>query len=210
MNNDYLKDTIWIGAFDYRFTNYGNDLQRARQNIMNHLFNRNNNPAILVAKQSKNSLAFVSNTIISKHALTDSTYTFPLYLYSDDGTKIPNLKQLCSSSFINISRKIQRVSKNWFSARPVSKRQKYIQKTRSTRKRTPFAPSARISKSKSIHNIVSNRRHGHSRKNFLWKYISKKRKHLYKPNSIFRQRPRNRLEFLYRWLSARPEMAQRP
>lgn len=89
--NEFNKDKILIGAFDFRFTKYGNELQRPRQNIMRHLFDRNGNIAIIVSKQSKNSLAFVSKIIISKHALTDSTYTFPLYLYSEDGTKTPNL-----------------------------------------------------------------------------------------------------------------------
>lgn len=88
---DNLQDEILIGAFDFRYTRFGSDLQRARQNIMNHLFNSENNLALIVAKQSKNTLAFVSKKIISKHALTDASYTFPLYKLAIDGSKVSNL-----------------------------------------------------------------------------------------------------------------------
>jgi hypothetical protein len=91
--SDYLDDTILVGAFDNRYTKYSKELQRARQKTMDHLFYNKDNIALLVAKQSKNNLVFVSNQIVSKHALTDSTYTLPLYLYAEDRSKVPNLKK---------------------------------------------------------------------------------------------------------------------
>jgi predicted helicase len=90
---DYLEDPVLICAFDNRYTKYGKDLQRARQNIMDHLYYNKGNIALLIAKQNKNTLAFVSKNIVSKHALTDSTYTFPLYLYMENESCIPNFKK---------------------------------------------------------------------------------------------------------------------
>ncbi len=87
---DLLKDKILVTPFDERCTTYGNELQRPRRNIMDNLYKKDN-IALLVAKQSKNSLAFVHKEIVSKHSLTDATYTFPLCLFSKDGTMITNL-----------------------------------------------------------------------------------------------------------------------
>src|SRR5665648_77244 len=90
---DFLDNTILVGAFDNRYTKYSKELQRARQKTMDHMYYSKDNIALLVAKQSKNTLVFVSNQIVSKHTLTDSTYTLPLYLNAEDGSKVVNLKK---------------------------------------------------------------------------------------------------------------------
>lgn len=90
---DFLSDPVIVCAFDLRFTKFGKDLQRARENIMNQLFYGKDNIALLIAKQSKNSIAFATKIIVSKHALTDSTYTFPLYSFLENGSKVSNLKK---------------------------------------------------------------------------------------------------------------------
>jgi len=69
---------------------------------MDHLYYANDNIALLVAKQSKNTLAFLSNDIVSKHALTDSTYTLPLYLYTKDGARTSNLNKEIVDEFEKI------------------------------------------------------------------------------------------------------------
>src|SRR5665648_442174 len=90
---DFLDNTILVGAFDNRYTKYSKELQRARQKTMDHMYYSKDNIALSVAKQSKNTLVFVSNQIVSKHTLTDSTYTLPLYLNAEDGSKVVNLKK---------------------------------------------------------------------------------------------------------------------
>lgn len=101
-----LDDLILVNAFDLRFTKFSSNLQRSRETVMKHINNIKNNYALLLSKQSKNSLAFISKFIVSKHALTDSTYSFPLYLCIEKKDYTPNLNNQIVSELEKTTGKI--------------------------------------------------------------------------------------------------------
>ncbi len=87
--------------FDIRYTLYSPNsegvFQRPRSEIMRHLF-KNNIAFQLTSKnrQLSSGYFFVSRTISDRHLLDtagDSMSVFPLYLYSEDGSRTPNLKK---------------------------------------------------------------------------------------------------------------------
>ena len=87
--------------FDYRFTAYtGNTkgfMAYPRHNIMQHLLY--SNLALITTRINRGlskGYVFLTNNLLDLHLLDsagDSLQTYPLYLYSEDGTKIPNLKK---------------------------------------------------------------------------------------------------------------------
>jgi predicted helicase len=89
--------------FDKRFLPYSSKskgvIEYPRFEIMNHMIGRKN-LAIIVTKQLSTfdfQHIFVSKNITDKCSLSTQTkeagYHFPLYLYSEDGTRVPNLNQ---------------------------------------------------------------------------------------------------------------------
>jgi len=81
--------------FDNRYTYYNHDIIfNPREAVMKHVFRKTN----LVLNSTKRDRSdhfcfFVSNHITDKAICSplDNSYAFPLYLYSSDGTKNPNL-----------------------------------------------------------------------------------------------------------------------
>lgn len=67
----------------------------SRVSLMQNLLK--NNQALLTTRsfQAGNQFdrVFVSKNIVDIHAASDQTYVFPLYLYADDGGRVPNLKK---------------------------------------------------------------------------------------------------------------------
>ncbi|MFA5129115.1 MAG: type ISP restriction/modification enzyme [Patescibacteria group bacterium] len=93
---------ILYRPFDTRYTLYSPNsegvFQRPRPEIMKHLLK--DNLAILTCKQQTSfdfQHVFLSATITDRCGVSLQTgevgYVFPLYLYADDGSKIPNLKK---------------------------------------------------------------------------------------------------------------------
>jgi predicted helicase len=94
--------SILYRPFDIRYTLYSPNsdgvFQRPRPEIMKHLLK--SNLAILTCKQQTTfefQHIFISKNITDRCAVSLQTgevgYVFPLYLYLEDGTKVPNLKQ---------------------------------------------------------------------------------------------------------------------
>ena len=101
--NIIAQDTeLLYRPFDIRHTIYSSNSQgvwfRPKYEVMSHLIKPN--LAILSCRQQTSSdfqHIFISNKIVERCAVSLQTgevsYAFPLYLYSDDGSKIPNLKK---------------------------------------------------------------------------------------------------------------------
>jgi len=87
---------ILYRPFDFKWTYYDKKvLWRTRYEILKNLVNHKN-IAIIFARSQKNNLwnaIFISDSIMETKAGESSTQSMiaPLYLYADDGTKIPNL-----------------------------------------------------------------------------------------------------------------------
>lgn len=102
LDNVYLEDKILdylYRPFDIRKMPYDNTLiQRLRTNVMDHM--RKDNMALVTCKKQTSfnfQHALVSNKVTDRCAVSLQTgevgYVFPLYLYSDDGSRVPNLKK---------------------------------------------------------------------------------------------------------------------
>ncbi len=85
--------------FDNRFVYYHDDfIERSRKDVMKFMIQQN--ICLLVLRQVKAGEnfhhVFVSNHIVESTLISNKTseidYVLPLYIYSNDGTKIPNLK----------------------------------------------------------------------------------------------------------------------
>lgn len=95
----YLKP-IQYRPFDYLWIYYDPTIiSRSGFKIYKHLVTKNN-VAILISKQQSSSYfqhVFITNGLVDRCTVSlqtkEGAYTFPLYLYSDDGTKVPNLKK---------------------------------------------------------------------------------------------------------------------
>ncbi|GBD90162.1 hypothetical protein BMS3Abin04_00878 [bacterium BMS3Abin04] len=98
--DDYTQ--ILYRPFDIRYSLYSPTsdgiYQRPRPEIMKHMLK--NNIAILTCKKQTSfdfQHIYISKNITDRCAVSLQTgevgYTFPLYLYSEDGTKVPNLNQ---------------------------------------------------------------------------------------------------------------------
>ncbi|MBQ6268858.1 MAG: DNA methyltransferase, partial [Bacteroidetes bacterium] len=91
---------IHYRPFDYRFTFYtGNGkgfYQCARYDVMQHILNsKGYNLGISVCRNFTEDIyqhLIITNLIIDKHLLGGNAYLFPLYLYTEDGLRIPNIK----------------------------------------------------------------------------------------------------------------------
>ncbi len=89
--------------FDLRFVPYSSRskgiIEYPRYEIMMHMINQNNIGLVITKQLSTFDFQhiFVSKAITDKCTLSSQTkeagYHFPLYIYSSDGTKIPNLKK---------------------------------------------------------------------------------------------------------------------
>lgn len=89
---DKIKKILYR-PFDIKYTIFDrNILQRSRFKLMQHL--HYSNLSLNVAIYAKNMFpqVSVSKCLVGKHCVTDQTYSFPLYIYSEDGSsKTPNL-----------------------------------------------------------------------------------------------------------------------
>jgi predicted helicase len=87
IQNKFNKSNMfYYRPFDKRFTIFDNSiLQRARYKLMSNLLNENN-IALNVVRQSKSKglETLVTNNLTNRDFITNHTYTFPLYLYSDE------------------------------------------------------------------------------------------------------------------------------
>lgn len=84
---------IHYRPFDDRYVYYDtNTIQRARLKLMRNYI-LGNNLGINIVKQSKlNGVeVLASRYLVNRDLITNHTYSCPLYLYFDDGTKTPNL-----------------------------------------------------------------------------------------------------------------------
>lgn len=100
IKNNFEKITRFLyRPFDDRYTYFDNKLVwRPRTKTMQNFIGKNNLGLISTRLNRQASLGyfFITNKITDFHILdsaSDSTSVFPIYLYSDDGSKIPNLKK---------------------------------------------------------------------------------------------------------------------
>jgi len=100
VKNSYFKTNILYRPFDLRKTVYTESSQgvlwRPRNEVMKHIVNKDNIALQLTQKNRQVSLNyfFIANSISDRHLLDsagDSMSVFPLYLYSEDGSKTSNL-----------------------------------------------------------------------------------------------------------------------
>ena len=95
---DFNKIVSYIyRPFDNRFSYFDNKLLwRPRTNTMKHFINGKNIGLIVPKQLAPNEVggAFITKYIGGHKTFSafNSNYYFPLYLYSEDGTKVPNLK----------------------------------------------------------------------------------------------------------------------
>ncbi len=89
--------TLNYRIFDTRYINYDLKLiTRSRIKTMSHFINNDNIGLTFIRNDqgAKNfSHIFISNILTDGHLHPGLTYTAPLYLYVEDGSKIPNLKK---------------------------------------------------------------------------------------------------------------------
>lgn len=88
---------ITYRVFDTRYINYDlTSITRSRVKTMSHFLDHDNLGLTFIRNDqgAKNfSHVFLSNALIDGHLHPGLTYTAPLYLYTDDGSKVPNLKK---------------------------------------------------------------------------------------------------------------------
>lgn len=101
-NKSYLEDNfpqykecirpISYRPFDTKYTVFESKvLQRSRFNVMNNMLKENLSLCLAIYAKNSSPQASCSKELVGKHFVTDQTYALPLYLYSSDGTKTPNL-----------------------------------------------------------------------------------------------------------------------
>ncbi|MCP5062987.1 MAG: DNA methyltransferase, partial [Ignavibacteriae bacterium] len=82
--------------FDFKYIAYmKHSLRRADYNIFKHVLTKSNLFLTLmrtVVDTTEFKSLFVTDSILDKNLFGFQTYAFPLYVYSEDGTKTPNLK----------------------------------------------------------------------------------------------------------------------
>lgn len=77
--------------FDSRFTYFDkNFLSRSRSEVMDNFFGREN---IGLETSRAGDCIFISNIISDEHFISDNSFKFPLYLYTDQNEKVPNLNK---------------------------------------------------------------------------------------------------------------------
>ena len=89
--------------FDERWTYFDNKvLWRWREKIMRHFIDHKNIGLITTRLQKENPGAFVTSDIIAHKAFNayDSNSIFPMYLYAEDGSRLPNLNKNIVSQII--------------------------------------------------------------------------------------------------------------
>lgn len=82
--------------FDERWTYFDNKvLWRWREKIMRHFIGHENIGLVTTRLQKENPGAFITSNIIAHKVFNayDSNSIFPLYLYTEDGSRVPNLKK---------------------------------------------------------------------------------------------------------------------
>jgi len=77
--------------FDNRFIYYDNNfLSRSRSQVMDNFFGKDN---VGIETSRVGDFIFVSKRISDEHFVSDNSFKFPLYLYAEDGSQVPNLKK---------------------------------------------------------------------------------------------------------------------
>ncbi len=89
--NDHCLTNYDYRPFDQKYIYYDkNFLSRSRSRVMENFFNKDN---ISIETSRVGDYIFVSKNISDEHFVSDNSFKFPLYLYSEDGSRIPNLKK---------------------------------------------------------------------------------------------------------------------
>jgi len=99
--------------FDYMWIYYDPELiSRSGYKVYKHLINKDN-IALLISRQQSSSdfqHIFLTKTLVDRCTVSlqtkEGAYTFPLYLYLEDGSRIPNLKEEIVSEIENIVGKV--------------------------------------------------------------------------------------------------------
>ena len=98
--NDCSIEKILYRPFDIRYTAYtGNSsgfMGRPRDKTNTHVVKKENLQLLfsrIVPQQGDFSEVFISNKIADLHSAAGQTYCAPLYIYSEDGLKTPNLNE---------------------------------------------------------------------------------------------------------------------
>jgi predicted helicase len=105
---------IQYRPFDFRYTLYtkksGGFLNRPVFATMQHMMSKNIslNTARMIPPKQDWDRVLVSGMITDIHSASDQTYMFPLYLYSEGGTKVSNFnKEIYNKLIANIKVKVQ-------------------------------------------------------------------------------------------------------
>jgi len=99
--------------FDYMWIYYDPELvSRSGYKVYRHLINKDN-LALLISRQQSSSdfqHIFLTKTLVDRCTVSlqtkEGAYTFPLYVYIEDGSRIPNLKKEIVSEIENIVGKV--------------------------------------------------------------------------------------------------------
>lgn len=95
--NDNFLQLIQYRPFDYQWIYYNADIvSRSGFTVFKHVFEKEN--LLLLTSRSIPAnqdfdRALVSKSIADIHSASDQTYAFPLYLFSEDGSKVSNFKK---------------------------------------------------------------------------------------------------------------------
>jgi len=95
-DDNYLQQ-IQYRPFDYQWIYYDAEIvSRSGFVAFKHIFQKDNllllTSRSIPANQNFDRVS-VSNQIADIHSVSDQTYAFPLFLYSEDGSRVPNLKK---------------------------------------------------------------------------------------------------------------------
>ena len=89
-NSLYLT-TYDYRPFDQRYIYYDKYfLSRSRSKVMDNFYNKKN---IGIETSRIGNYIFVSKNISDEHFISDNSFKFPLYIFGNDGSKVPNLNQ---------------------------------------------------------------------------------------------------------------------
>ncbi|MFZ1321525.1 MAG: type ISP restriction/modification enzyme [Ignavibacteria bacterium] len=103
-----FKDYLWR-PFDFRRIYYSSFLiELPRIEVLGNMFN-GNNLSLCVSRKIDKILwddVYITNKLSDVHSASGQTYVFPLYLYSEDDTKIPNLEKKYLKQIESITGKV--------------------------------------------------------------------------------------------------------
>lgn len=90
--------------FDQRFIYYDkNFLSRSRSKVMDNFFRHEN---IGLENSRVGDFTFISKNISDEHFVSDNSFKFPLYVYTDNGIKTPNFNKTIVNEIENVIGKV--------------------------------------------------------------------------------------------------------